>query len=204
MSLANWTSLSSSIGTWLKRSDYTAIAPDLITMAEQDINDELRVNQMEAQTSVTSTAGYLVHPSDWLSWKEIEVTVSGITYPVRPGTEETVAEKTAGETSGAPRYYVVRGDKTYIKPNDGGAFQAIYYQSVPALSSSNTTNWALTRYPQLYLYTCLAHAKLYFDESTLRYFEGKAAENIARIRRDSQRRSFGRQVLQMKPDIIVT
>jgi hypothetical protein len=203
LSLADWTGVTASIGSWLKRTDYTSIAPDLISMAEQDINDELRVNQMEVELAgLNVTAGYIAHPSDWLSWKEIEATVNGFTYPLRPMTEETATEKTSGETN-PPRYYVVRGNKTYPKPYQNGTYSVIYYQQVPALLSSATSNWVTLRYPQLYLYGALAHAKLFFDDKTLMYFEQKKSEILARIRRDGVRRSYGKQVLQMKADVTV-
>jgi hypothetical protein len=34
----------------------------------------------------------------------------------------------------------------------------LYYQKIPALTVSNTTNWLLTAHPDLYLYTTLSEA----------------------------------------------
>lgn len=206
MSLADWTGLTASIGGWLKRGDHTSIAPDLLALAEQDFNDELRAREMVQETSLVITSGYLAHPSDWLAWKQIEVTVAGTTYKISPESEENASDRAAGTASSQPFQYVVRGGKTYIKPapdSSSYAYPVVYYQKIPALSAAQTTNSILTRYPGLYLYGALSHAKAYLEEATWEYFETKKNENIEKINKHAKWSSYGNQALQMKVDIPV-
>lgn len=206
MALADWTGLTASIGSWLHRADHTSIAPDLITLAEEDFNDELRVRQMETQTSLTITAGYLPHPSDWLGWKLVEVTTNAGTHRVSPETEENASDNQVGVTSAEPYEFVVRGDRTYIRPapdSSSYAYPTVYFAKVPALSASQTTNWLLTRYPAAYLYGSLAHAKAFLEDEDWRYFNDQAQKIRAIIRMDSRAASKGSQALTMKPDVRV-
>lgn len=206
MSLADWTGLTASIGGWLKRGDHTSISTDLITLFEADFNAEVRVRQMETETSLTISSGYLAHPTDWLEWKKVEVTVSGKTHLVSPESEENASDRSYGITSAEPYQFVVRGSKTYIKPppdSSSYAYPTVYYASVPALTSSASTNWLLTRYPGAYLYGALTHAKAHFEDATWEYFNAQYTKVLGQIQKDSQRASFGKQALQMKPDIQV-
>lgn len=207
MALDNLTSLTVSIGTWLRRSDYTSIAPDLILLAEQEFNDELRARQQESQTSLTITSGYLPHPTDWLDWKLVEVTTADGTHRVSPDSEENVSDKSVGRPTTQPYQFVIRGDRTYIRPgtdSSGYPFPTVYYAKVPALTSAATTNWLLTRYPGAYLYGALSHAKAYFEEAAWQFYENKKKEIIARINRESRGSRYGKQALTMKSDVRVT
>lgn len=206
MSLADWTGLTASIGSWLHRADHTSIAPDLISLAEQDFNDEVLARQMETQTSLTITAGYLPHPSDWLEWKLVEVTTNNGTHRVSPETEENASDNQVGVTSAEPYQFVVRGDKTYIRPppdSSSYTYPTVYFAKVPALSASQTTNWLLTRYPGAYLYGALAHAKAFLEDEVWQYFNDQAQKMRDKINLRSRRSGKGRQALTMKPDVPV-
>lgn len=206
MSFADYTSLQASVISWLHGGDATSIAPDLITLAEQDFNDELRVRQMESQTSISITAGYLPHPSDWLEWKMVEVVTNGGTHRVSPETEENASDNAYGVTSSEPYEFVVRGDRTYIRPppdSSSYSYPTIYFAKIPALSASANSNWLLTRYPGAYLYGALYHAKAYLEESTWSLFAAERQRQIDKISADSRRAFYGRQNLTMKPDVKV-
>ena len=43
-------------------------------------------------------------------------------------------------------------------PADDIEIEMVYYGKIPALTSINTTNWLLTRAPDIYLYGALTHA----------------------------------------------
>jgi hypothetical protein len=53
---------------------------------------------------------------------------------------------------------------TEAAPEDGTEIELTYYAEIPALSDSSTTNWLLTRWPDLYLYGSLMHAAPYLKE----------------------------------------
>ena len=57
MSLSNYTGLKASIADFLNRDDLTAVIPDFITLAEAQINRDIRHFKMEARSSGQQDAG---------------------------------------------------------------------------------------------------------------------------------------------------
>jgi len=52
----------------------------------------------------------------------------------------------------------------YPTPNATTDFELLYYQKLPALSSSNADNWLLLEAPDVYLYGALLHSAPYLSE----------------------------------------
>jgi len=201
MSLADYTGLKNSIGDWLHRGDVTAaasICDDLIDMAEAEFNALLRVRSMEAQTDIAMTAGYIVHPTDWLGWKRLSLMNSGTPLDLQPAPAEYKDIVGDGST-GQPWYYSVIGSKTYFNKVTNYTIRSVYYQSIPALSSSQTTNWLLTKYPQAYLYGCLIKAEGWLqDDSRLPVWKSAYDEAMHNVLTDSVYSQRGGQVPVMR------
>jgi hypothetical protein len=72
----------------------------------------------------------------------------------------------SGNTQGRPRFYAVTAGEFEFFPTPDGSYQSelVYYANVPALSDSNTSNWLLSKYPDIYLYGALVHTAPYLDE----------------------------------------
>ena len=66
MALSNYTGLKASIADFLNRDDLTAVIPDFITLAEAQINRDIRHFKMEARSSGQQSSGdeYMQVPSD--------------------------------------------------------------------------------------------------------------------------------------------
>lgn len=154
---------------------------------------------MEAETATVSTSGYLVHPTGWLSWKEIRGTNGGIQYQLQNSSEEVATALTAGDAAPA-RKFKVKGTKTYLYPQASGVtFQTTYYTGV-GLSSG--TNWLLTSYPGAYLYGSLLQATAAIgDDPRIGLWQQAYEQTLARIRKDSRRSEYSGQALQMSADI---
>lgn len=203
MSLANYTGLvTAAASSWMHRSDITTSqADEFIQLFESDFNSTMRVRQMEAQTAAVSTAGYLLHPTNWVGWKEIKGTLNGATYDLEPVTDEVANIRTFGETStSTPRFYKVRGDRTYLYPSASGiTLNCVFYDGVPALTGSATTNWLLTKYPGAYLFGMLISSNLFTIDD--RYATWVAAYDriIENIKADSRKGEWSGQVLRMHP-----
>jgi hypothetical protein len=198
MSFADYTALKTAIADdWLHRANISTAIGDFVTLFESDFNSEMRVRQMEAETIITSTAGYLQHPTNWLSWKEIRGTNGGVQYNLQPVTDEIALKLTAGDTVPA-RYYKVTGSKTYTYPAASAvAFPTKYYEGV-ALA---TTNWLLTRYPGAYLYGTLLQATAAIgDDPRVPLWSAAYTAILDRIERDSRKAEWSGQALQMHVD----
>ena len=105
--------------------------------------------------------------------------------------------------TGTPRYYTVVGTQLSVyptPPSTGITVHITYYASLPSLSNSNTTNWLLLKYPDLYLYGSLKHTAPYLrDDERIAlwdalYQKAKEAALIA-----NERSEFGATPLTIRP-----
>lgn len=201
MSLADYTGLKAEVGDWLHRSDITSQVDTFVDLFESEFNANVRVRQMEQRTQITSTAGYLTHPTNWLGWKGIKGTVGNDVYYLQPASDEIVIEYTGTEAStDTPRYYKVEGTRTYLyPPATGVALTCIYHEGV-GLSSG--TNWLLTSHPQAYLFGALLHSHLYtVNDERVSLWRSAFDNAITSIKNDSKRAEWSGQELQMKSDV---
>ena len=170
MALASYLDLQTAIMDEVNRSDLAdsvtkstgtieGIVTRAITRCEVRLNRVLRVRQMEASTSIAFTGGVSVYalPTDFLSAEYFYLN----TDPVEVIKQDSLANIFADypeSSGGEPRSFAVVGSNLQVRPPPDGAYTAVltYYQRIPALSTSNTTNWLLTDAPDLYVYgSCL-------------------------------------------------
>jgi hypothetical protein len=62
---------------------------------------------------------------------------------------------------GTPSIYTIENDELNVRPVSDTPIDLSYWQKIPALSSSNTTNWLLTAHPDLYLFGSLVEAQMF-------------------------------------------
>ncbi len=207
LSDGNFTGVRTSIGEWLHRTDLTNTdLGNFIYLFEKGFNTECRLRNMEAQTTIPVTTGYLAHPSDWQGWKSIKVVQGGLAYPLKPMSEEQAAEVFGRwNPPGAPQGYVVRGDRTYVVPEPLSvqySYETTYYQGVPALGPSNTTNWLLTAYPMLYLFGSLVEASNFVpaNDDAVAKWQAYRDSWFSKVELASQKASFSGGIPQILPD----
>lgn len=167
MALTNFSELKSSIADFLNRDDLTSVIPTFISLAEAQFARDLRHYKMENRATGTIDSQYMTKPSDWLETIRIHLT-SNNTQALDLVSAQTMADKRAGalDTSGVPRYYRHSENQFEFFPSPDGSYgvELLYYQRVPALSDSNTTNWLLTEAPDVYLYGSLVHSAPYLAD----------------------------------------
>lgn len=169
MALTTYTELKSSLADWLNRSDLTSVIPDFISLAEAQIERQLRTRQMIVRATASFAAGaeYGTVPSDFLEAKTIKLD----TNPITSLDFETIdsmdqLSSTVYLSSGRPKKFTVVGNQFRLLPIPDGAYTAnlVYYAKLSKLSSSNTTNWLLTQAPDVYLYGSLLQAAPYLQD----------------------------------------
>lgn len=167
MALTNYSELKSSIADFLNRDDLTAVIPDFITLAEAQINRDIRHYEMENRATADLDQQYLDRPADWLETIRIHITSSG-TRNLQLLSGAAMADKRAGaeNTTGEPKFYrhAERAFEVFPTPDATYEVELLYYQKIAALSDSNTTNWLLTDAPDVYLYGALIHSAPYLAE----------------------------------------
>lgn len=167
MALSNYTELKASIADFLNRDDLTAAIPDFITLAEAQINRDIRHYEMENRATADLDQQYLDRPADWLETIRMNIT-SGGTRHLEYLSAASMADKRAGteNTTGEPKFYrhAERAFEVFPTPDGTYEVELLYYEKIPALSSSNATNWLLTDHPDVYLYGSLLHSAPYLAE----------------------------------------
>src|SRR5690242_12397897 len=71
MSITDYSSLQTAVGSWLARDDLSATIPDFITLFEAEANRKLRVRQMMVTNVTTPSSGQFPLPDDYLQWVRV-------------------------------------------------------------------------------------------------------------------------------------
>lgn len=207
MALDSYSSIKTAVASnWMHRTDLASTVDDFIDLFESSFNSEVRVRQMERTTSVSSTSGYLVHPAQWLQWKQLKLSKDGGYVNLEPISEEAQVTNYGREAAGTPRFYKTIGDKTYLypTPESVATVATTYYEGLTSISTSQTSNWLLDKYPGAYLFGALSEAAPYvIDDARVPLWKQKLVETLNKIRAESSRAEHGNQVLRVRPDIKV-
>lgn len=172
MAIASYSDLKSSIQSWMyDRSDLAAVTGDFITLCEGDINRVLRAREQLTVTTLTLDSNSQASlPSDYLEYRSVvaQTTPRVVLDPVSPGYRDDVYPF---RSSSYPKVFTIDGAKLMVLPATTSSIELEYFASVPALSESNTTNWLLTKFPNIYLYGSLKHAAVFIgDDNRMKNF----------------------------------
>ena len=157
MSLANYNDLKTAIADWTGRSDLgTTNYSNFTTLFETYANRNLRVRQMELQTTLTPVSGEATLPSDYLQWRRV-------TWEGSPSVELAYVHPTMflgyypTTAQGTPTCFTIEGSTLKARPVSGTNLTLDYFQKIPSLET-NSTNWLMTAHPDFYLSGVLTEA----------------------------------------------
>jgi hypothetical protein len=156
--ISNYSTLKSTIADYLNRADLTSQIETFIQFAEADMNTRLRCREQIVRAEATSSAEYVQLPADWL--EAINLHIVGGQQPLRYITLDEADIVNKEQLYVGPHYYSLMNGAIEIvpAPAEDIDIEMIYYAKIPALSDQNTTNWLLTKAPDVYLYGALTHA----------------------------------------------
>jgi hypothetical protein len=164
MAFTSYSSLKTTIASYLARSDLDAVIPDFIQLAEIRLQRELRIRQMlsVAQASTTGGVSTVGLPSDFLEMRDIHV----VANPIRGMSYEapnSFYRNTRSTESGVPNAYTVLASDMQLSPIPDSAYvlQMLYYVKPALLSSTNPSNVFLANAPDALLYGALGEAEPY-------------------------------------------
>lgn len=188
MALDTYANLQTSVIDWLKRqgdSSIAAVVPDWIALAEKRINGDLDARLQDTVVTLTATSGVqtVAAPSDVVNIRSLTVQSSPNMVLDYVSPDQFNQQYMWGDT-GTPRMFTVIGSNIYLGPIPDSAYsiQCVYKAAVPALSNTNTTNWLLTNFPQVYLFGTLCESIMYTrDETALPAWETRYQEAIASV-----------------------
>ena len=167
MTLANFTELKTEIANFLNRDDLTSIIPTFIRLAEARMNRDFRHWRMEKRVTATLDTQFTSLPSDFIAPIRLTLNTADTKILELAGNNEIGGIRAdALNSTGEPSYYaIVDGAiEVYPSPDASYTLELLYYGTIDGLNDSNTTNWVITNYPDLYLYATLLQSAPYLME----------------------------------------
>jgi len=164
MALTTYTELKASIADWLNRTDLTTTIPDFISLAEAQIERQLRTRQMLTRTTLTIDAEFEAIPADFLEIRALKLTSTNPDIPLSFMTMDSLDEQSLTYTgSGRPKFFTVVGTDFRFVPTPDTSYtsEIVYFAKLSKLSTSVSTNFLLTSSPDVYLYGSLLQAAPY-------------------------------------------
>ena len=182
MAITTYAELKTAIADWLNRADLDQKIPDFIRLAESTLNDVLRQADMVAQsTGITIASGRAALPADALEvvYAQVASTEDEPLEQISP-QQLTMLRRTRTRDAANPRFFAIIGRQIVVTPTpSSGSLDIDYYQRIPALTDSNTTNWLLDDAPHVYLYTSLLHATPFLmDDARYQVFQNTVSQQV--------------------------
>lgn len=161
MTISTYADLKAAITLWfMGRSDLAEVSDDMIDLTEGLLNQTLRCREMETIASLTPTNNVCTLPTDYIEYKRV-VELASIRRPLEYITESGADDLYPTRAAGLACNFMIIGNDLTALPLSSNDIELTYYQALPALSEDNTTNWLLTKFPNVYLHGCLMHAAEY-------------------------------------------
>ena len=201
MSITTYAELQSSIADWLLRDDLTSVIPTFISLAEAKFNRRIRDYRMVKRATAQVDTAYFAIPSDWQENIRFQLNTSPITTLEYVTPDQAAEEKRLYNSSGRPAFFTMIGDQFQIVPAPDSTYDAelTYYAKIPALSGSNTSNWLLTKAPDIYLYGALMEAAPYLDDDArIQVWGGLLEQSMNAIQIESDRAKTGSSSIRMR------
>jgi len=202
MAITTYAELKSNITDFLNRDDLDTIAPTFISMAEADMQRQVRHWRQEKRSTAELDTQYSAIPADFLEAVRFYIT-SGDTRPLELISQSEMLDRKYRNlnTNGQPAYYAITAGEIEVYPVPDGTYTAeLYYSArLTALSDSNTSNWMLEYFPDAYLYGSLIHSAPYLkDDARLQTWAALYQSAIDAINLSSEKEKFGGSGRRMK------
>ena len=188
MAITNYSTLQAAIADYLNRADLTSQIQNFIQFAEADLNTRLRCREQIVRAEATSSAEFVQLPSDWL--EAINLHIVGGQQPLRYITLDEADIVNKEQIYTGPHYYSLMNGAIEIvpEPAEDIDIEMIYYAKIPALSDQATTNWLLTKAPDVYLYGALTHAAPFLmDDQRIPVFGQIYLARVQALQEESQK-----------------
>jgi hypothetical protein len=209
MAITTYDTLQDAIGTQLQRSEFSssgtraADTEACIALAEGELNDLFETREMETRSTASISTQYAVLPDDWGGLRSLKI--DG--YPPLLYLTPDVGDKKYTDCTGRPLYYSIIGEqlKFWPEPDTTYTAEALHFLKVPALSDSATSNWLLTRRPDIYLNGALKYLQGYylFDETGRAILHHQAMMlGVDQMESADKRRKWG-SALTVQPDVMI-
>ena len=196
-------SLTSTVLQYLERKDAAVVnaIPTFISLAEFEIAQEIKtLGQLQVvEANMQTENPILQKPARWRKTVSMSVTVAGKKQPVYLRKYEYLKNYWPDDTqTDVPLYYAdTDWEHWYLAPtpDQGYAFEVLYYERIAPLSSVNQTNWLTQNAPNAMLYGTLLQAMPFLKNDQRQIFQQKYMEAIKSLKTEDVARVGDRQAL---------
>lgn len=170
----NYSELQTAVLDWSDRAELSAKVPQFITFAEEMFNNgfpqrqikSLRVREMQAVATITMTDGVGELPDDYLEYIAVK-SMASTPRPLQNVTRTWTDIAYADGSAGLANYFSIIGSEISVYPSSDADVNMLYYQEIPSLSDTNTSNWLLEKNSSLYLHAALLQMGLYARDADM-------------------------------------
>lgn len=195
MSITTYSELKTAIADFLNREDLTSVIPTFIALAEAQMQREIRHYRMMRRSEGQIDSRYSPVPTTWLETIRLHI-VGNDSYRLELTSMDDMLqlrEETNG-IAGRPTHYAHVGENIEVFPNPDGEYdiELLYYERIPALSDTATSNWLLEVAPDAYLYGALVQAAPYLqDDARMQVWGALYGGAVEGINKEAERARFG-------------
>ena len=204
MAISNYTNLQTGIADFLNRDDLTSVIPTFIDLAQGQINRDVRHWKMETTAQQAVGDDYAYMPDGWLEIKNAQYYPDINDYtkfsPLEYLSQNAFDERKMNSENkiGDPKYYT-------LSALDGSALMMLFPQPKASnddrvnlsylksfdLGDSNSSNWLIEDFPDVYLYGSLIHAAIYLkDDERLALFSQMYGAAVQRVNASSDESEY--------------
>ena len=173
MAISTFAELKTAVDAWADQGgaldayleDFIGLATDMFNHGS-DMVQPLRVREMVAVSSLTPASGVCTLPTDYLQYRRVVEKASirrELTYIAPMVAEQDYADRAGGLSDD----FTIVGSSLYMFPVSTNDIELTYFQKIPDLSVSATTNWLLTKHPMIYLHGALMQLALFRRDEEL-------------------------------------
>src|SRR5260221_1017927 len=158
MTIANYGELQTQLNTYLFHQRFVAQYDNATLKFERVANRKLRVPPQQVSVPLTTVAGSVSLPADYILWRSV------IYKGISPFIPLDYIHPTYLETSKAlfglvrPKVFTIEGNALKVRPVSDVAniYEFHYFQKLPTLITNDSNfNWLLTEFPDVYEYGVL-------------------------------------------------
>lgn len=185
----NYSTLQTEIANWLKRDDLTGDIPSFINFGEARINRVSRLQNQNTTATVTTTIGQASSslPSGFADI--ISLRYDDDSYEDPKKVDITKLDEEFFNTNGLPTHYAISGSNFYWNQPADNAYDLTCRYWKKWDIKTDDTNWLLTNYQDVYVYTALLEAGRYVGHKKTLLWEQAAQEALNQLEYESSKQS---------------
>lgn len=187
--MTTYGTLKSDVQSAMGRSDIPSF---VYTLVQSDLNRDLRILEMQSESTLVTSTESVALPSDFLQISSAYIDSGGTRTPLIPDTETSAA--TLHDPSGRPYTYAIHDGELTLNPVPDGEYTISYryYAKPAAFSADSDTNDVMASHYGLYFYGALTHAAIWAkDDASAQTYNAAYATQLDRVKKADIKRRIG-------------